>query len=446
MSPFKHRFVALLVGLLFVVVAWIKMIHEADLQPFFIDEVSDTFAAFNFIEHGDYTSHFFDGGERFGPGLSVGFMSSWPGGLVWSLGGGLFESRLALGFVGWVEAMALGVTFFFWVSRLSLAWAFFASAFWFLMLLQTPYWHGFLLNVGELTGALAVGAGLLAFGRGKWWLSGLFLGLAVWSCKFIYVPIACVAVAAGTWRVFLHLQKPGSQGREAFSRWLGMVACFWVPLVAWLVVIACRYDGLQAELWLARFVDFVVRGNSGLDGIRVHGLNERLASPMLEWAGYDSATKLRILFLLSAGCLAGVWYFVRRRSVLVLGLLSALVFYSLWFFLWSPTMFLRHAQPALYLGFGLLAAVASIWVIENRNRRVLGIVALVIVLVTLKELRTMATRFPVVADETSYARACTQSLTRVPCIPARDEIWLREIEAKSANSIYSAPPFRPRKR
>ncbi len=329
---------------------WLLMVRGAGKFPYFIDEIVNNQAALNFFRELDYRSPVFLTAP-FDAAISTGIASSWPSALGWWLGGNIFSARLALGFFGWAQFLIIAA----WACRRCggswLGSIAYASLLWLLSMEVIPNWMNFIVNLGELSGALWLGTGFLLKAR---WPRASFIayGIAVWLGKFIFLPIVGALWAADiveTWR----------KGEFRLSQELARAGFFFLPLFAWVGLIVGRHGPEVGLAWIRQLTHFV-RGNSGIASKdRINGLWNRLSSPALEWSGYGFGFRARVLFLLflpyglaALACskLVPIWRASRETIIL---LLLCMAFYTVWWFLWNPLMWFRHLQPALYLSFAL---------------------------------------------------------------------------------------------
>jgi len=441
--------IALVLYLTFL--AWTKVIYEADRLYVHPDELSDTLAAVHLFQEGEYWSSFFEQGQRFGPTLSAGIASSWSAGLAWISGASLFESRLLLASVAWLSALLLCFLFFKSLPVSVFAW---------LLSLQTAYWYGFVLNLGELTGALFLGFGLLCFEKRKALAYALF-GVAVWSCTSVYLPVCLFWIGLSV--LFLRRSSfagvgAGAEADYESSRFLSVLLSsrrlalalvfFLLPLVVWLGFMTLRYDLSSTGVWLERFVANRIGGFgvSALDGgLGISAFLARLDSPSLAWSSFDWADRIRILssFLVPFGLLTilstyfGLYGFGQRhmlRTRLVWGACMGLGFYGIWYFFLSPNMGLLQAQSSAYLGLGFSFFLArEIWnKMELRRRMQLKPVWMsLLVLILAQESVTMMARFPLLEQgRPSYARSCIGELDRHPCVPKDWERGLKRVPGR----------------
>lgn len=403
----------ILIGLALVTTlnAWRSMVHYADWWPFLIDELVNTQAAVNFFQTGNYTSSSLSGG--FPSWISTGLASTWPSALAWTVGSNLLASRLSLGAAVWILYLLIGWLYLRKQTFSTPLVMFLLAGLWSVSVtdpLSMPNIWLFLINLGELTGVLWVGLGLLWI-RTSPYGAALTWGIAIWLIKFIYFPL--VFGFGIVW--FMLLPEPWPRRLRR-----GVIFLFWflVPILLWLTITWVRFDTATVQLWISGVLNFAMHGGHGLDATpKVSGLIARLNSPELEWHTYALVWKVKILVLtlgsvaLSLGLLLGKRRLVAdRRSrwfmLVTIGCVSA---YTVWYFLWHPTMWIRHLQPALYLGLGLYL----FWLlqfahhfkssIEQRSWVWLNLATLLVGLQTIN-----AWQLPLLQSGTTYARACTK--------------------------------------
>ncbi len=395
--------------------AWHSLVHYADLWPFGVDELTYTQSAVNFFRSGNYTSDIYSG--DFQSAISTGLAASWPGAIAWAFHSDLLTSRLVVGGVVWAFYLLVG-----WLFLRQGAFSFPLTAFliagtWSASLLIVPNAPLILMNMGELVGALWIGLGLLLMRRSPY-LAALSWGIAVWSCKFIYsAPVIGLGAA---WVITLSEPWP-----QRFRRAAIFLFWFFVPLGLWLTIIWVRFDRTTVQAWLQGMLTWAQRSIArwapydarGLDQApNVSGLIARLNSPELEWRSYAWDWKIKIAALsvgsiaLSLGLLLGLPRLVpdKRTWLFALAVTACVGAYTLWYFLWHPYMYIRHFQPALYLGlslflFWLRQLAASLKSFIVRYPWVwLSLAATTVGLQTVSTWQT-----PLLQPGPTYARTCT---------------------------------------
>lgn len=329
-----------------------SLVHYADVWPFHVDELTYTQAAVNFFRSGNYTSDLYTG--NFQPAISTGLAVTWPSAIAWAFNSNLFVSRLVVGgavwslywIVGWLFLRGQALSFPLTIGLIAGVWS--------LSLFIVPNAPLLLTNMGELIGALWVGLGLLLLRKSPY-AAALCWGVAVWFCKFIYSP---VVIGFG---VSWFMTSP-EQWVTRLRRGIVCFCLFLTPFLLWLAIIWLRFDGTAVLSWLQATLGFTAHGQQWLSqSPQVFGLIARLNSPDLEWHSYAWDWKVKILILtlgsitLSTGLLLARSRLVTDRMtgwiiLVVIGCISA---YTAWYFLWHSFMWIRHLQPALYLGLGL---------------------------------------------------------------------------------------------
>ena len=304
---------------------------------------------------------------------SGGIIASGLGGAMFYLGSDLLFSRLSIAVTSNALAVLMG-TVFLRRSSLTLVPALFgASLLWGIAVsspFALPYWHGFTLNLGEFPGALGIGLGFVAFAR-KPHLAILIWGLVAWHTKLVYFPVPLLLAVSATYRICAPLHfRP----RDLFT----LLAMFFLPLVAWLLLISLHFGQAEATKWLSTTLTLIGLGQgTGVPGhmhplpsalstgipLSLSHLFSRLQDPHLEWSQsfITLGTKLKVVSL-SLGSVAvtllGLYQQrpADRRPFTTLAswvLMVMVLAYTYWWFMLHPTMWMRHFQPALYIGLGL---------------------------------------------------------------------------------------------
>jgi hypothetical protein len=411
------RLLLLLAAVLFTVQSFRIMVREADSLPAFVsDELNNVQQATHFLSGDQY---FTDCCRGYDLSFSSGIATTWPAALGWFAGHRLIYARIADAFCAWLFAMLLGIYFFRSRGFDAMASLAAPSALWAATITSPfalPYWHGFLLSLGELNGALWLAAGLMLLGSWPMLASFLF-GLAVWHGKLLYGSYAAAALLA--WVI---ARRPGLQ------KVLLVGAMFVAPLVLFVSYLFLRFGSSGAGAFLsAQFRWFLDMKNSStpMPGAvtaaaaeePVRGLFARLASPRLEWSHLSGGVhaKIAVLSLLPflGGALAAAQAKSRPVFWTTLGLLGALAVHDAWWFLLHKEMWIRHLQPALYVGLGLwifwLTGIAQRWA-----RLRVAWLAAAFALVAAQAY--VAWRGPLFGEGVRYAWACNE-LSSPQCIP-----------------------------
>lgn len=396
--------------LLSLIIVSVRIFAAANTLPFFVDETADNaVAAFNFFQELNYYSVRFP--EHFDPRISSGILSTWPAGLVWSVGGSLFQQRLLFSFLqmAFLFLLVWNASSLLKLNKETSLVLFSCIA---LLIFRLPYWEGFLRGLAELQGALWVGLALLLFFQNKSVLPvGLSFGIAVFFCKFIYFPAVGLMMAA-----IAYSQSVNWSHRFIyFSKLFG---AFLIPFLSWLLVIWLKTDSAYVMAWLNNFVNFVLFSGHSVSANL--GLSERLST--LEWASYSTFHKLRILVLLFLPAF-GTWtVFTEKRSqMLGLSIVLSLFFYAFWWFFLHPHMYARHLQPALFLSFAYLVlvfiALIRRWFAPEKSHKLLvcggGAFLSLLVLV---ELKSLPRYFNEIQSKDTYSSQCRGQLMSQTCL------------------------------
>ncbi|MEY3150411.1 MAG: hypothetical protein RLY92_638, partial [Chloroflexota bacterium] len=298
-----------------------------------------------------------------------GIFGSGIGASVFFLGGDLLYSRVTVATLDTLIALFIGFSlfrrWFFGLVPSILG----ASIFWGLSVttpFALPYWHGFIYNLGELPGALVLALGLLLWAR-RPHLAAFFWGLVAWHTKPLYFPVPMLLTLASAWSFPVPI-------RGKLSKLASLMSIFLLPLFIWLIFAAVRFGITEAANQVTTIAGFIgIYSESHREFQPLYQLS-KIGNPLslshlisrlnnLEWAQsfITFGTKLKVvaLSLGSVGItLAGLASQrpADRRAFTTLAscALSVMVLaYTYWWFMLHPTMWMRHFQPALYIGFGL---------------------------------------------------------------------------------------------
>ncbi len=302
-----------------------------------------------------------------------GIAGSGLGGAVFSLGGDLLYSRVVVSVIVALTAVLIGVLLFRRWSIGLLPALFGPCLIWGATIttpFALPYWLGFTYNLGEFPGTLWIGLGLVCAAR-RPRLAALCWGVAAWHTRLMLLPVPLLLTFVSAFTIPGPLQ---AKGRQLTS----LMSMFLLPLAAWLLICVLLFGVPEATKWLIATMSLLGFGSGAPQTITIHPatllassnnsfslshLISRLDDPHLEWSQgfYTLGTKLKVI-ILSFGSVAVTLFGLYkqrpadRRPFTTLASVTLIVMvlaYSYWWFMLHPTMWMRHFQPALYIGLGL---------------------------------------------------------------------------------------------
>ena len=374
----KSRFYRQLINWLMVVCIILLTVNSARIvyrsiysEIPFVDEIilirdyTDFFEALSYSNGGVTKLGFWVHGS--------GIAGSGLGGAVFSLGGDLLHSRVIVSAFDALAAVLIGVCLFRRWSIELLPALLGASLIWSATVttpFALPYWLGFTYNLGELPGALWIGLGLVAATR-RPHLAALCWGVAAWHTRLMWLPVPLLLTFASA----LTIPRPLLVKAQRLAT---LTLMFLLPVVAWLLVCSVLFGVVEASRWLFTTLSLIGLGQGGGQAITMHPstllalagnpfsisrLMSRLQDPHLEWSQgfYTLGTKIKVVSL-SLGSIAvtliGLYKqrtaercpFTTSASWVLMVMVLA---YTYWWFMLHPTMWMRHFQPALYIGLGL---------------------------------------------------------------------------------------------
>lgn len=433
------------VAALLVVILVRLLIYEFGARHFG-DELHNIVAAANLFETG---FHNYVGPEvRFKQQLSVGIAASWTSGVGWILGGDLWSARL--GFMGLqlfltVLGFWIGLKRFFGFRPLDAALG--ALTLYLLTLLIVPYANASSIYViGEFPGWSYLLLGAVLMGAQPL-LGAVLIGLCVWNAKIIYLPFAVA------------LLLPPILARRV--RALPLIVAFMSSYLAYLswIVVASGLSGLWENLSFishnatSAFMGFSGAKMEGAEAVVKVPLFERLSSPLLEWHRNTFSDRVKVLGCCLLPILLLTVDFIRRwkqqpprklsdlftrsweSQWIRLGLLSGLVLLTLWWFALHAQMFIRHFQPALFVGWTVViyyALMGARSMSSDWQRRMPALGAVLVVALVGLQLRKLpgfleTRQSPEYAGR--YSKFCVRELPR----PKFEDFELKCIEADRAS-------------
>lgn len=398
-----------------------KLVFNADVQPYFVDEILNCQAATTLFRDGNYSGWFIHG--KFPTGISSGIASTWIGGLVFLTGGNLFTARLLTGLFIFFQMISL--IFLFARRRFSAPAAMAVAVILTSMLFHFPYWFGFMQSLGETQGALLIGWGMLLLSRHP--LASFFLfGLAVWHCKFMYFPMAGLLTAA-----YVFSEEGGWKKKLEIA--VKAAAMILLSQALWGALIWIRFDWDTLFYAFSRSFGFVSGAHSGIqDATSAEWpLARRLVE--LEWASLSKINRLEMLifFFMPLVMMAGVgirylsWKTKWRTAALFSAATLVMLFYTYWYFYISPSMWVRQILPALYLGFALIFFLSAMIteLFTEKNRAILEKAVLVtLVAVVAVEIFWVVKSLPLIQPTRTIARSCYE-LFNQNCVAGNEDYF-----------------------
>jgi hypothetical protein len=349
MNKYISRFsaICLIIGCAFLVIKSLYILNsEVRIMGGSSDEKVNINAIVNFWEIGDFVNKSKYGlsetQESFSPYISSGPVALIPSLIGWKIRPTILYSRLA-SFIYSFLSVVLIIGFLTKINGLGLFESAIFSILSWIVFLLIPEWT-FVRSLGELQGALWFFLGIGIWSRYKSSWSWIFVGVSVWLCKITYLPAAFIILVS---KMFLERRAP-----------LKETLFLAIPLLLWITNMAVRKDFLYPFEWLQDLFSFLVRGPYGVQNeFPLLTWQDRLMLNMPRWSFYYKAI-FYYFFILNIFLFTHI---VRNKIYLknsiLIGLPSAILFYQLWMLVGSPLMWPRHAQPALYLGYGLAVAL-----------------------------------------------------------------------------------------
>jgi len=398
------------------------------------DEIFNLDTVITLYRTGDYTTRHL-GGHPFDPVVSAGVVTTWVDGLVFMLGGSLFQARLLDGLLHLlvVTALAFALARSRGVDRLAAVAL--SLAVWVATLLVTGQ-ELRIINGGEIWAFAYLAAGTFLIDRRP--RAACFLwGLAVWLGKIIYLPFATVLLVVTIAsriradRARGHLPGLLAPVREAAT----LLLAFMLPLLAWMSIVWLSTDTATLLAWSSSYVVFVVHHSTGIHLAWLPVMQGWdfdpgwISAPFLSWG---PAFFLPALVPLALAPLALVAYGVlmRRGTVRSTGRDATYLFvtgamvtaFGAWFLAVDPTQWGRHLLPGIYVSVALaLYCALDVWRqlpprSQARRRYALVACASMAVLSALSATR-IADYVERMHWKASYAKTCRgNAVLEAPCM------------------------------
>ena len=371
-SRFYHQLTnwLMVAGIILLTVNSARIVYRSIYSEFvFVDQIYYSIIHYNLILSLMSAGVSISGIDRYAN--SSGFAGSGLGAAIYVLGGDLLHSRLTIAAVDTLIAVLIGVALFRRWSFGLVPAVLGATLIWGLTVttpFALPYWHGFIFNLGELPGAILIALGLVACAR-RPHLAAFCWGLAAWLTKPVYFPVPLLLTIVSAWSFPVPI-------RGKVSKLASLMSMFLLPLLMWLIFASVRFGIAEAANQLIIIAGFVGIYSTSLrefqplyqlskigNPLSLSRLISRLNDLHLEWSQvyYTFGTKLKVVALSLGSVVITLAGLASQRpadrrafTTLASGALSGLVLaYTYWWFMLHPTMWMRHFQPAMYIGFGL---------------------------------------------------------------------------------------------
>ncbi|MDC3241961.1 hypothetical protein OAU06_03490 [Acidimicrobiia bacterium] len=328
---------------------------KASRIPRFTDEYISLASNFNFFTTLDFNAGEFIGGS-YSEFLTSGPISAIGGVVGWMASNNLTVARIA----NFYWLVLLQITLLFFISKSIKKDFLFLLVLSNLVLILIPWWQGSLYMIGEFASVIIFTNAVFLFYKYRNAAMILFSIAIFWGKFLTLLPFIVFYVLT----VFRKIN---------FSRISKDIVVFFIPLILWLILVDIHYEDGGFIVYLNNLLDVILGHQSA--GIESGGMKGIISgSEVSIWNNYDIfriliAPLISIIILISSRTKIGPIF-----GQIALPLSISIFSIYLWFWLLSPTKWMRYSQhfmiviliSIVYLiGFNLINSKISYFLAVN---------------------------------------------------------------------------------
>ena len=312
--------------------------------PKFVDEYIALTSNINFYNNLDFNAGDFIGGS-YSIFLTSGPISAIGGVFGWNVSSSFFVSRIA----NYYWLVALQILFSLILIRAYKVNKDFLIAFSFMVILLIPWWQGGLYSLGEIASMIIFSNGIFIFFKYR------KLSLFLFSISIFFGKLLTALPFAGFYLLVFISEK-------SFKKIYIDVIFFTIPFFGWMLLILFNYEDGTVFDYIQSQLDLILNHQSAgfSDDTTVSLLSSIESSEVGNWNFYDI---LRLAFAPLIFLIIVYRNRVRidqKFSKISLPLIGSLVAPYLWFWLLSPTKWMRYSQH-----FSILMILSLIYFINS---------------------------------------------------------------------------------
>jgi len=309
-----------------------------------VDEYIALTSNVNFYNNLDFNAGDFLGGS-YSIFLTSGPISAIGGVLGWNVSSSFFVSRIA----NYYWLVALQILFALILIRAYKVNKEFLIAFSFMVILLIPWWQGGLYSLGEIASMIIFSNGIFIFFKYR------KLSLVLFSISIFFGKLLTALPFAGFYLLVFISEK-------SFKKIYHDTIFFTIPFFGWMLLILFNYEDGTVFEYIQSQLDLILNHQSTgfTDDTTINLLSSIQSSEVGNWNFYDI---LRLAY--SPLIFLVIVYRNRMRidqkfSKISLPLIGSLVAPYLWFWLLSPTKWMRYSQH-----FSILMILSLIYFINS---------------------------------------------------------------------------------
>ena len=294
----------------------------------FIDEYISLSSNFNFYKNFDFNAGDFIGGS-YSIYLTSGPLSAVGGVFGWSISESFTLSRISN---------------FYWILLLQVIFSYFILKIYkldiqvltilnFVIILLIPWWQGALYSLGEITSMIIFTNSIFLFE--KYRKQSIFL----MSMSIFFGKLLTLLPFIGFYLYVLFKEK---KLKNVVLD--GLI--FSLPIIFWIALVSFNYEKGNLIYYLSSQLDLILNHQSS--GVNLENSNSFIEKiEMSEYSSWNNFDRLRILIV----PILLIFYIVKNREIInnnlgkyTVGIVPSIILPYIWFWLFSPTKWMRYSQ------------------------------------------------------------------------------------------------------
>ena len=294
----------------------------------FIDEYISLSSNFNFYKNFDFNAGDFIGGS-YSIYLTSGPLSAVGGVFGWSI----FESFSLSRISNFYWVLLLQVIFSYFISKIYNLDFQVLTIFNIVIILLIPWWQGALYSLGEIASMVIFTNSIFLFEKFR--KQSIFL----MSMSIFFGKLLTLLPFIGFYLYVLFRE------RKLKSAVLdGLI--FSIPIILWIILVSFNYEKGNLIYYLSSQLDLILNHQSS--GVNLENSNSFIEKiQMSEYSSWNIFDKLRILI----APILLIFYIVKNNETIknnlgkyTVGIIPSIFFPYIWFWLFSPTKWMRYSQ------------------------------------------------------------------------------------------------------
>jgi len=319
-----------------IIISFIFLKSSATLNVF-IDEYLALTSGVNFFRNLDFNAGL-KGGGSYSVLLTSGPLSSVGSVIGWNLTNNLIIAR----FSNYLWALIIHLFFINIISKYYEINKNIISIFMVFSLIIVPWYFGVLYSIGEIVSTILFFYAVLLFTPRR------NLSLILFSLSIFYGKLILIILFIVFYLIYIFLNKE-------FKKCLKDFSFFIIPAIVWIILVGIKYQDGSIVDYLTNFFyfNFTTNQSAGLKEFSTYGLSDYLFSYQnSEVVNWNIADVLRIFVSPIIFAIYGLTHFKKFSHYIKLiyfPLLTSTMTLYLWFWILSPTKWIRYSQHFILL-------------------------------------------------------------------------------------------------